>query len=355
MSRTPTRTRGRRVGRRQVLQGFGGLGLATVFASACRSGSSDATTSVTSEPTSAANATAFGTSVSIGGESAVTTMPVGSNPFDDYQYENSSTGTQVRIWVAGNTRHIEANGLPDHATGEFPNANNPNAISAQAYAFEVPAAPTQTGASKANGILDMFGMAINGVPFDPGAAEFWNNDPSSGWQLEPMSGAVDLGEDSSNAHVQPTGGYHYHGIPEGLVADAGESHSPLVGFAADGFPVYARNGYADPSNPSSGITTLRSSYRVREGTRPDGPGGAFDGQYVGDYEWVPGLGDLDVNNGRVGVTPEYPAGTYYYVLTDGFPFIPRSFAGTPDGGFARNVDLSTLPARGAGAGRPPAR
>lgn len=338
---TAGRRGGNRVGRRRLLKGIGAAGLAVAFASACRNGA-DATATAsaggtgTAEATTTAGEPASITSVASGPETATTTMPVGTNPFDDYTYEHAETGTQVRIWVEGGKRYIEANGLPDHATGRFPNPHNPNTISAQSYAFEVPADPAVTGVSRANGILDVFGIAINGVPFDPGAAGFWDDDRESGWQLEPLSEAVNLGEDASNAHVQPTGGYHYHGIPEGMIAGSDRAtHSPLVGFAADGFPIYARLGYADASNPSSAVVSLRSSYRLKAGDRPDGPGGAYDGMYVADYEWVPGLGDLDENNGRTGVTPEYPGGTYYYVLTDDFPFIPRRFAGTPDAGFAR--------------------
>ncbi|MBK7637302.1 MAG: YHYH protein [Saprospiraceae bacterium] len=29
------------------------------------------------------------------------------------------------------------------------------------------------------------------------------------------------------------------------------------------------------------------------------------------------------------MTPEYPTGTYYYLITDDFPNIPRYFRGTP--------------------------
>jgi len=344
-----------RIGRRRLLRGMGAAGFAAVFASACRGGSDDPIAAAAPESASSSGNVVASTMVSDGLETAATTMPVGVNPFDDYRYENTATGTQVRIWVDGVTRYIEANGLPDHETGTFPNANNPNAISEQSYAYQVPAAPTVLGQSSANGILDVFGIAINGVPFDPGAAEFWNDDPTSGWQLEPMSSAINLGEDDSNAHVQPTGGYHYHGIPEGIVGgESGIMHSPLVGFAADGFPVYARYGYADASNPSSAVTSLRSSYRVKSGTRAGGPGGGYDGTYVADYEWVSGLGDLDENNGRSGITPEYPGGTYYYVLTDRFPFIPRSFAGSPDAGFARGLALGA-PGGVAPTGPPPRR
>ena len=34
------------------------------------------------------------------------------------------------------------------------------------------------------------------------------------------------------------------------------------------------------------------------------------------FEYEEGYGDLDECNGRVGVTPEFPEGIYYYVVTD---------------------------------------
>ena len=88
---------------------------------------------------------------------------------------------------------------------------------------------------------------------------------------------------------------------------------------------------------------MRSSYRLRSGTRSSGPGGRFDGSFVEDYECVAGLGDLDACNGREGATPDYPSGTYYYVVTTQFPFIPRCYAGSPDPSFQR---------RGPGTGPP---
>ena len=46
-----------------------------------------------------------------------------------------------------------------------------------------------------------------------------------------------------------------------------------------------------------------------------------------------GLGDLDECNGRSGVTPEFPNGTYYYVISNSFPFIGRCLQGTPSTDF----------------------
>ncbi|MCB9270229.1 MAG: YHYH protein [Lewinellaceae bacterium] len=80
-----------------------------------------------------------------------------------------------------------------------------------------------------------------------------------------------------------------------------------------------------------------SSYRLKSGERPgDGitaPCGNYSGIYTADYEYVSGLGDLDECNGRTGVTPEYPEGTYYYVITDIYPFISRCLTGTPSNDF----------------------
>lgn len=245
--------------------------------------------------------------------------------------------SEVRMSVSGDVRTIEANGIPEHGAGRFPNAGNPHSIRVQRYRFRMPAAPRPTGKTTSLG-MGLFGVALDGVPFDPGTAEFWRNDPSSGWNYDALSGALDLGMDIHHAHVQPNGAYHYHGIPTGLVerlhSGAGLVH---VGYAADGFPVYAG-------------AALESGYRLKSGTRPGGPGGAHDGSFVQDWEHVPGRGELDECNGRTGSTAEYPDGTYYYVLTETFPFVPRCFKGVPDPSFRKQGGPG-----GPGGMRPPPR
>ncbi|EAV43717.1 hypothetical protein SIAM614_11353 [Stappia aggregata IAM 12614] len=181
----------------------------------------------------------------------------------------------------------------------------------------------------------MFGIAVNGVVMDPGTAEYWQNDRRSGWNYEALGGACKLGLDKYNAHVQPNGTYHYHGIPNGVLAsENGTSVPALLGFAADGFPIYGPYGYSDPKQ-TSGLKTLKSSYSLKSGTRPGGPGGRYNGKFTQDWAYVAGAGDLDQCNGRFAVTPEYPKGTYHYVLTDTFPFIPRCWMGNPDSSFLR--------------------
>lgn len=239
-------------------------------------------------------------------------------------------------------RHVESNAIPEHAVGRFPNPGNPNTIRAQRHELRFPLDPEV--ASEVTSLMPpgrrgppihVFGVAVNGVTFEPGAGEFWQGRPRSGWQYEPLGGAISLGLDANHAHVQPTGKYHYHGLPIGLMERLGQEpgrHSPLIGWAADGFPIYAQYGYADPEDAASEIVELHSSYRLKEGTRPsgdEGPGGTYDGAFVRDYEYVEGVGELDECNGRTCVTPEFPDGTYAYFLTSDWPVIPRAFRGTP--------------------------
>lgn len=254
--------------------------------------------------------------------------------------------SEVVMTIKGDQRVIEANGLPDHPTGRFPNGDNPNGIRAQHYRFSMPAHPVPKPVATPL-VRQPFGIAVNGVLFDPGTAEMWHNDQDSGWHYDAKGGAFSLGLDTNNAHVQPNGAYHYHGVPSDLLKKLSTGHEQMtmVGWAADGFPIYAVWGHRDANLAGSPVIKLRTSYRLKPGHRPttnNQPGGTYDGSFVEDFDYVAGSGDLDECSGRTGVTPEFPEGTYYYVLTEDFPFVPRAFRGTPDASFARR----------AGPGRP---
>ncbi len=98
-------------------------------------------------------------------------------------------------------------------------------------------------------------------------------------------------------------------------------HPPVIGYALDGFPIYG------PHAPG----TTRSSYRLRaiqERTSLADDTKLTPGQYgppvsaseplgnfVEDYEYREGTGDLDAHNGRFAATPEFPKGTYAYYLS----------------------------------------
>ncbi len=241
----------------------------------------------------------------------------------------------VSIEVKADVRIIKSNGIPNHDPGQFPTRGNPNALRPLNYSFSVPSNPQI--ADKVTLVeRQPFGVAINGVPFDPGTAEYWRRDRSSGLRYDALSGKINLGIDRHNGHVQPTGAYHYHGIPHGLVESLDNSKGMiLIGYAADGFPVYAVYGYKDPTDPHSEVIKVAPGYKLKEGRRPDGPLGEYDGTFVQDWQHEEDHGDLDANNGRFGVTPEHPEGIYHYYVTDTYPFIPRSYRGTPDQSFSR--------------------
>lgn len=235
----------------------------------------------------------------------------------------------VEIEQIGDYLVISTKDQPTHETGQFPNRKNPNAISAQSFAFKVPLHPERAERPIAyDGYL--FGVALNGVPFDPGTGETWNGDRR--WREEAIvaSDPGKLGVDQNNAHVQPSGMYHYHGIPWGLINElraknpqAGKSEPLLIGWAADGYPIYYQEG-------------IRSSWRLKEGQRDGGPGGRPNGAYTRDYEYEADSGDLDWLNGRYGSTLEYPEGIYQYYVTEEFPFVPRYFLGSPNEGFRKH-------------------
>lgn len=243
---------------------------------------------------------------------------------------------RTTISVEGDRRVIRSNGVADHPTGRFPSRGNPNEIREMRYAWRVPMQPKLADAITPTGI-NWFGTALNGVPFEPGTQEFFNHDRNSGWTEEAIGGTSDLGIDSSLAHVQPNGAYHYHANPVGLVAKLGGDTNKmlLVGWAADGFPIYTANGFSDPADAKSVIRKMNSSWRLKEGTRPSGPGFKYDGRFAEDFEFVKGLGDLDECNGRFTVTPEFPKGIYCYFITEEFPRISRFWRGVADESFLK--------------------
>lgn len=271
---------------------------------------------------------------------------------------NGQFKNRVTIESKNGFRIIKANNIPEHETGQFPGRGNPHAIKEQDKTYKVTLKP-EFASKPTRSFPHAFGVALNGVFFEPSTAEFWRGNRE--WNQEAINakGAGLLGLDKNYAHVQPDGSYHYHGIPVGLEKKLeAKGKMTLIGYAADGFPIYSQYGYKDPKNPNSGIVKLKPGYKLKNGNRPAGaPPGKYDGTYTADYEFVKGLGDLDEYNGRFGVTPEYPNGTYYYVVTESFPFISRGWKGTPDKSFFKgppgNSGERRRPPRGEGP--PPPR
>jgi YHYH protein len=259
---------------------------------------------------------------------------------------NSSTSvnlTSTSVWTCTSTsRVLAANGVPDHAVGTFPNSGNPNTISAQTIAATYTLAPTQsTTSTTLGGPRGPTGYVLNGVKIDAGTAGSCDNtgtvcslvDNSGGWSIEALGQtSFNFGTDSSNAHVQPGGAYHYHGMPEGFITKRGGNSTKmtLIGWAADGFPVYARYGYTTATDAGSAIKVIKGSYQLKttvSTTRPSTTTYAL-GTFAQDWEYAAGSGDLDECNGRTGVTPEFPKGIYHYFATDSYPYLQRCVKGT---------------------------
>jgi hypothetical protein len=88
------------------------------------------------------------------------------------------------------------------------------------------------------------------------------------------------------------------------------THSPIIGWAYDGNPIYGPYGYASITGGS--VKQMISGYELTNNllNRPNYPSGSF----VEDYSFT-NSGDLDEHNGRFCVTPEFPNGVYAYFCT----------------------------------------
>lgn len=281
---------------------------------------------------------------SASGSGTVTSTTTTANVYCGYaaSVPNQSTSVNatstVSITCDSTSRIITGNGLPDHPAGTFPNPDNPHAITAQAVNALMTLTPvTQSGVTNAT----IVGYAINGIKLDPntnatcavsGQTVTCNMNGGGGiWNIEAMGQSkFKLGLDTSNAHVQPSGAYHYHGMPEGLISRIGKGKAmTIVGFAMDGFPIYARYGYTNAQDASSAVKTIVSSWKLKSAPsagRP--PTGDYPmGVFKQDYEYAAGADGLDECNGRFGVTPEFATGIYHYYITDTYPYIPRCVKG----------------------------
>jgi YHYH protein/Secretion system C-terminal sorting domain len=283
--------------------------------------------------------------------------------------------------------YISATGIPAYITGPFQDGN-PSLATAQNKIFRVSLTPTQNTGTPTATTGGNIGIFINGVAlFDYRDGVAWNgntnalcggpgNPPCPGgpmatqaWNRDAIP-AEKAGFDCAKAHPA-MGNYHHHQNPsafnldlnvvstvcdtypsDGLYVINASEHSPLLGFAYDGFPIYGAYAYAN-ADASGGITRMKSSYQLKnQTTRTNGPAvntTYFNGYFREDYEYVSHAGDpsyLDEHNGRFCITPEYPEGIYCYFTTvdanhnSAYPYVVGpTFYGT-----VTTTTVTTIPA-----------
>jgi YHYH protein len=120
-------------------------------------------------------------------------------------------------------------------------------------------------------------------------------------------------------------------MPEGFITlrGGGSTKMTLVGWVADGFPIYARYGYSTASDASSALKVVKGSYQLTTTVSATRPSTTLIplGSFAQDWVYGAGAGDLDECNGRTGVTPEFPNGIYHYYATDSYPYLQRCIKG----------------------------
>ncbi|MCF8202445.1 MAG: YHYH protein [Crocinitomicaceae bacterium] len=269
------------------------------------------------------------------------------------------------VQYSTNFVYVTTTGIPAYVTGPFLDGN-PSLATNQNAIFKLslnPSANTGTLTSTTGGNIGIF---INGVAlFDYRDGVAWNaqtnslcggpgNPPCPGgpnanmpWNRDAVL-AEKGGFDCAKGHPA-MGNYHHHQNPsafkldlqvisnicdiydaDGLYVIDSMQHSPLIGLAADGFPIYGAYGYQN-TDGTGGLTRILSGYQLRnisvrthwaDGTDvADGPPVSTTyplGYFREDYEFISQPGQqayLDASNGRFCVTPEYPNGTYCYFAT----------------------------------------
>ena len=157
-----------------------------------------------------------------------------------------------------------------------------------------------------------------------------------GYAANPKALRVSLNDNLSNAGTEP----------------ATKTHSPIIGFAYDGNPIYGAFGYENPLDSTSSIIRMTSSYSIN-GNRSEGPDLTTYpiGTFVNDYTYTHKSGTLDENNGRFCITPEFPQGTYAYFITidsnqtPQYPYIlGENFYSLPvDSNYNSNINQNDIP------------
>ncbi len=341
---------------------------------------------------------------------AVTTWSNGTQNQTNPAYAGVQEVDYSTNWI-----YIRSTGLGFHVMGAW-SSGFPNLPSNQKVFYRLPRTWTLTNVptTKTLNGANWIGFFVDGVAmFNSWDANYWSGsaDVSAGattagyWNRDAY---VNEGStfDPAYAHQQQGGTYHYHADPIGLRYLLGDhvtfnsstkiyaestaavsNHSPILGWVADGYPIYGPYGYSNATNPASGVRRMVSGFVPRNGQNgtdnisttgaartylpawalreytntsiggtTNGPAvsasypfGRYmeDNAYLGDLtnsnsgqKYQQGVDfDLDEYNGRFCYTPEFPTGTYAYFVsissngTPTFPYnIGHAYYGNPTGG-----------------------
>lgn len=186
---------------------------------------------------------------------------------------------------------IRSQGYPNHPTALFPNTGNPNSILVQDFTFRLPLEP-KFAETITRVPMGPIGMALNGVVFF---------NPFEAGGMNAVEGYSEVWLDSCCGHPQQHGVYHYHKYPSCVKSpfpDDGKQHSPIIGFAWDGFPVYG---------PYEAPGTMAKDLK-------------------GDHA-------LDVCNGHA----DNERGYHYHVTPGRFPYVIGGYRGVPERSNSREL------------------
>jgi len=282
---------------------------------------------------------------------------------------NGSIPANVQsVYYTGTDVYVSSQGIPSYNVGPW--TMNPNVPSAQNKVWKLTLSPVNNTGVKTTSGLGPIGVWSNGMVIFNGMDGFtWNNGTNT---VSPGVGTWNrnayvfegVSFDACLGHANQTGTYHNHVIPKCLFAyNNSATHSPIIGYAFDGFPIYGPFGYTNV-NGTGPIKRMTPSYTLTgNSTRTNGPSMTttciingspstyYAGTFLEDYDYSAGSGDLDQYNGRFCVTPEYPAGIYaYFVTVDAsynpvFPYVlgPKYYGVVTAGNTGPGGGSNTIP------------
>lgn len=163
----------------------------------------------------------------------------------------TTSGVQTIVSATGSVSH----GLSNNIRGwdGYPNVDNSDSISGQSYSWQIPTSPTVPSSGANSRVpLGAIGVALNGIPI-------YNAYDSSGNNLTTGEFA-----DDCNGYVE-SGKYYYRENPACTYIDVSGEHSPIVGYAFDGYPIYG-------PRDESGVYISETSLDQYHGHTQDGKG-----------------------------------------------------------------------------------